>query len=104
MTKNEFVLCSILFFKKFKGRNIEDVVQTIEGWKPIEGKIEELIFENGFIFKTYINNKKEACLFWSSNGYFRINGFSEKTFKNIGRFETVKDVLETFKIDLEDIV
>lgn len=27
-----------------------------------------------------------------------------KSFKNIECFETVKDVLETFKIDLEDIV
>lgn len=104
MTKNEFVLCSILFFKKFKGRNIEDVVQTIEGWKPVKGKIEELIFENGDTFKIYINNKKGACLFWNLYEKFRIDGFSNRSFKNIESFETVKDVLETFKIDLEDIV
>ena len=104
MTKNEFVMCSILFFKKFKDKNIEDVVQSIEGWKPVKGKIEELIFKNGDIFKIYINNKKEACLFWSSVENFRIDGFSGKSFKNIESFETVKDVLETFKIDLEDIV
>lgn len=104
MTKNEFKICSILFIKKFKGSNIEDVVQTIEGWKPIEGKIEENFFENNDIFKTYINNKKEACLFWSLGENFRVDGFSDKSFKNIECFETVKDVLETFKIDLEDIV
>ena len=80
------------------------LTKTIEGWKPVEGKIEELIFKNGDIFKTYLNNKKEVCLFWSSVENFRINGFSKKSFKNIESFETVKDVLETFKIDLEDIV
>ena len=104
MTYNEFKLCSILFFKKFKGRNIEDVVQTIEGWKPVKGKIEELIFVNGETPCAYLNNKKEACLFWSSVEKFRIDGFSKKYLKNIESFETVKDVLETFKIDLEDIV
>ena len=104
MTYNEFKLCSILFFKKFKGRNIEDVVQTIEGWKPVKGKIEELIFVNGETPCAYLNNEKKACLFYSVDEHFRIEGYSSRPFKNIECFETVEDVLETFKIDLEDIV
>ena len=104
MTKNEFIMCSILFFKKYKGRNIEDVVQTIEGWKPVKGKIEELIFENDDIFKVFMDNKKEVCLFWSGEKFFRIDGYSKKSFKNIERFQTVNDVLGTFNLDLEDIV
>ena len=104
MTKNEFILCSILFFKKFKDKNIEDVVQSIEGWKPVKGKIEELIFENYDVFKVFTDNKKEAALFWSEEKFFRIDGYSAKSFKNIESFQTVNDVVGTFNLDLEDIV
>ena len=104
MTKNEFIMCSILFFKKYKGSNIEDIVQTIEGWKPVKGKIEELIFENDDIFKVFMDNKKEVCIFWSGEKFFRIDGYSAKSFKNIESFQTVNDVVGTFNLDLEDIV
>ena len=104
MTYNEFKLCSILFFKKFKGRNIEDVVQITDDWKPVKGKIVELIFSNDITNIMYLNREKKACLFWDFGVCFRIDGYSSKSFNNIDTFETVKDVLETFKIDLEDIV
>ena len=105
MTKNEFVLCSILFFKKFKGRNIEDVVQITDDWKPVKGKIEKLIFVNIGNFCGCVNDDRErACLFYDGDRNLRINGYWSSLIKNTDSFKTVEDFINHFKIPFKDIV
>ena len=82
MTKNEFKLCSILFVNTFKNKNIEDVVQITDDWKPVKGKIEKLIFVNIGNFCANVNDDRErACLFYDVDCNLIINGYGSPQLK-----------------------
>ena len=106
MTKNEFKLCSILFVNTFKNKNIEDVVQITDDWRPVKGKIEKLIFVNigNFCANVNDNDREHACLFYDDDCNLIINGFGSPQIENIDSFKTIKDFINHFKIPFKDIV
>lgn len=102
MTENEFKLCSLLFYTKFKGKNLKDVVEENKYFRPVNVIIDNPSFDHKHKF--FRNLQSDRTLLYFSHNELRIDGFGNNISKNYNSFETFDIFLKTFGISFEDIV
>ena len=99
MTYNEFKICSILFYDKFKGKNLKDVVEENKYFRPVNDIIDNPSFDHGNRF--FINSRTDRTLLYFSHNELRIDGFGNNISE---KYKTFDIFLKTFGISFEDIV
>ena len=102
MTYNEFKICSLLFYTKFKGKNLKDVVEENKYFRPVNVIIDNPSFDHGNRF--FRNSRSDRTLLYFSHNELRIYGLGNNISKNYNTFETFDIFLKTFGISFEDIV
>lgn len=99
MTYNEFKFCCSVFFKKYENLTMDDIIK-----------------DNNIInIKSIINNMKiddfcrcygigEGSIFYFCFGELNLNGFGKLSNFEKYKCGNIKEFLNVYKIDLDDIV
>ena len=99
MTFNEFKFCCSLFFRKYENLTMDDIIKdnTIKNIKNIISnmKIKDQCRCYGI---------GEGAVFYFSFGELNLNGFGKLSNFEKYKCKNIKEFLNVYKIDFEDIV
>ena len=97
MTFNEFKMCSSLFCKSFEGKKYGEIV------KDCYAVDYNIIISHNFIFYGRTIKLSNNTI-WVFNFNRNLTILSENNVRGSNTFETIKEFLEYFKINMCDIV